>query len=214
MHEPAERAILDEVPMVEACVDVRAFFREQVTSALRSLEVTTARDTEQYLVELLAGFSVSDKVQDVSTPFVELLGHALEVEGAERMYRLRNLGDAALYVSGFLPDSYERRGVTHPYVVSMGARAYGEVSRSARWHSAAHRFLFEELADRFEAFARVLDEVREQTALCTDGEIFRLYERWCATRSPSLLRRLSRRGVAPRVTQPVPGPSDRGPQTN
>ena len=194
--------------MVEACVDVRAFFRERVVEALRSLEVTTEQHTEHYLVELLAGFAVSEKVQDVSTPFVELLAQALEVTGPERTYRLRNLGDAALYVSGFLPDSHEKRGITPTYVAAIGARAYGEVSRAARWQRAAHRFVFEELADRFEAFSRVLDEVREQTAMCTDGDVLRLYQRWCATRSPQLLRRLSRRGVAPRGRGPL------GPQTN
>lgn len=195
---------------IEACVDVRAFFREQVTEALRSLEVTTAQDTTHYLVELLAGYAVSEKVQDVSSPFVELLAHALRASGQERMYRLRNLGDAALYVSGFFPDSYEKRGVTHPYVVAMGARAYGEVSRAARWQRAAHRFLFEELADRFEAFARVLDEVREQTAQRTDGELVQIYERWCSTRSPQLLRRLARRGVTPATPVAGGGASESG----
>lgn len=190
------------MPVVEACVDVRAFFREQVSEALRSLDVTTAEGTAWYLVELLAGYAVSEKVHEVSSPFVELLTEALEATGAERVYRLRNLGDAALFVSGFLPDSYERRGVTHPYVVSMGARAYGEVSRAARGERHAHRFLFEELADRFEAFARVLDEVREQTAMQTDGALLRLYERWRATGSPRLLQRLSRRGVIPGSAPP------------
>jgi len=52
-----------------------------------------------------------------------------------------------------------------------------------------------ELAGRFEDFSRVLDEVREQTAMCTDGELVRIYERWCTTRSPELFRRLNRRGV-------------------
>jgi hypothetical protein len=187
---------------VEACADIRAFFREQVVEATRSLEVTMEQSTERYLVELLAGFAVSDKVQDLSEPFVELLQRALAATEPERTYRFRNLGDSALYVSGFLPDSHEGRGVTQPYVVSIGARAYGEVSRATRRHGSTHRFLFEELADLFESFARVLDEVREQTALCTDGALLRLYERWCASRSPRLLKRLSRRGVAPAARKP------------
>jgi hypothetical protein len=94
--------------------------------------------------------------------------------------------------------------VTQPYVYAIGARAYGEVGRAGRAAPAAdgpdHSQVFVELADRFGAFARVLDEVREQTAMCTDGELLRIYERWSTTRSPELFRRLSRRGVGPMRT--------------
>jgi hypothetical protein len=125
----------------------------------------------------------------------------MAVSGGERLYRMRNLGDAALFVSGFLSDSCDRRGVTPPYVYAIGARAYGEVGRASRTapplDGPDQSQVFVELADRFAAFARVLDEVREQTAMCTDGEILRIYERWSATRSPELFRRLNRRGVGP-----------------
>ena len=183
---------------VEACTDVREFFREHVTEALKCLDVRPAVATEHYLVDLLAGFTAVERVQDMSTPFVEQLGKALSVHGPERANRMRSLGDAALFVSGFLADSFSMRGVTQPYVIAIGARAYGEVSRSRVTivaDSGPDAEVFVELADRFAAFSRVLDEVREQTAMCTDGELVRIYERWCTTRSPELFRRLHRRGV-------------------
>lgn len=186
---------------VEGCTDVRDYFREHVTGALKSLAVRAEEATEHYLVNLLAGFTVSDRIQEMCTPFVELLARAVNVSGTERLYRMRNLGDAALFVSGFFSDSCDRRGVTQPYVQAIGARAYGEVGRAGRSAPPSdgpdQSQVFVELADRFGAFARVLDEVREQTAMCTDGEILRIYERWSETRSPELFRRLSRRGVGP-----------------
>jgi hypothetical protein len=186
---------------VEGCTDVRDFFRDQVTEALRSLAVQAELATEHYLVNLLAGFTVSDRIQEMCTPFVELLSRAVAVTGSERLYRMRSLGDAALFVSGFLSDSCDRRGVTPSYVYAIGARAYGEVGRAGRSAPPSdgpdQSQVFVELADRFGAFARVLDEVREQTAMCTDGEILRIYERWSTTRSPELFRRLNRRGVGP-----------------
>jgi hypothetical protein len=185
---------------VETCGDVRVFFREQVTEALRSLDVRTELATEHYLVNLLAGFAAADRINEMCTPFVELLGKALSVSGPERANRMRSLGDAALFVSGFLADSFSRRGVSQPYVIAIGARAYGEVSRvraAVPADAGPDPGVFVELADRFEAFSRVLDEVREQTAMCTDGELVRIYERWCSTRSPELFRRLHRRGVGP-----------------
>jgi hypothetical protein len=198
------------MPAVTPTADVRAFFRGLVEEAMRSLEVRTADETQHYLVNLLARYAVSQQIRDVSTPFVDLLARALDAEGLERVARLQALGDAALVVSGFFADSCERRGVTHPYVVAIGARAYGEVGRASRWtvatERAGDRYVFEELADRFEACASVLDEVREQTALCTDGELVRVYERWCETRSPELYRRLHRRGMTPSGS-----PSGRGP---
>jgi hypothetical protein len=184
---------------VDACADVRVFFREHVCEALRSLEVRTAESTKHYLVDLLAGFAVSDRIQDMCTPFVQLLSEALAVSGPERLNRMRSLGDSALFVSGFMSDSCDRRGVTQTYVNAVGARAYGEVSRvrpRVMSDGGPDTEVFIELADRFEAFTRVLDEVREQTAMCTDGELVRLYERFCSTRSPELFRRLNRRGVA------------------
>ena len=186
---------------VEPCADVRAFFRNLVTEALRSLRVETGQTTEHYLVELLAGYTAEKRVKSLSEPFVELLARALSTGGAERMYRLRSVGDAALFVSGFLADSCERRGVTPRYVAAIGARAYGEVGKVARFAGraagAAQGPVFEELADRFAAFSRVLDEVREQTAMCTDGEVIRVYERFRETGSPKLFQRLQRRGVTP-----------------
>jgi hypothetical protein len=156
--------------------------------------------TEHYLVDLLAGFVAADRVREMGTPFVELLGEALHTSGPERANRMRSLGDAALFTSGFLSDSVTTRGVTHTYVIAIGARAYGEVGRvraTSFPDAGPEPEVFVELADRFEAFSRVLDEVREQTAMCTDGELVRLYERWCTTRSPELFRRLHRRGVGP-----------------
>jgi hypothetical protein len=194
---------------VEGCTDVRDFFREHVTEALKSLAVRAEEATEHYLVNLLAGFAVSDRIQEMCTPFVELFARAVAVTGAERLYRMRNLGDSALFVSGFLPDSCDRRGVTQPYVYAIGSRAYGEVGRAGRTAPPSdgpdQSQVFVELAERFSAFARVLDEVREQTAMCTDGEILRIYERWSTTRSPELFRRLNRRGVGPVI-------GGRGPQ--
>jgi hypothetical protein len=197
---------------VEPCADVRGFFRNHVSEALRSLDVRTAEATEHYLVNLLAGFVVSDRIQDMYTPFVELLAKALTVSGPERVNRMRSLGDAALFVSGFLSDSFNRRGLTQPYVIAIGARAYGEVGRvrpAIAADSAPQSEVFVELADRFESFTRVLDEVREQTALCTNGELVRLYERWCTTRSPELFRRLHRRGVGAMPPKPR-DPTDSG----
>ena len=181
---------------IEHCNDVRTFFVEQVTEAMRDLRVETAAETQGYLVDLLSGFSVSDKIQTLSEPLVALLQRALKASGTERLSRMRDLGDVALFICGFFPDSFDRRGLSRTYVVGMGGRAYLVLGEAERRRSAMSE-VFAELAGRFHDMARVLDEVRERTALCTDGAMVRLYERWHRSGSPALADRLRRRGVHP-----------------
>jgi hypothetical protein len=184
---------------IERCNDVRTFFVEHVTEAMRDLQVEAAAATQGYLVDLLSGFSVSERIQSLAEPFVVMLQRALQTTGPERLTRLRDLGDAALFICGFFPDSFDRRGLTRTYVVGMGGRAYLVVAEAtARSQAARARSeVFVELGGRFHDMARVLDEVRERTAMCTNGEMVRLYERWCSSGSPALANRLRRRGVHP-----------------
>src|SRR5690242_1452658 len=174
---------------IERCEDVRAFFVEHVTEAMRDLRVETAAETRSYLIDLLSEFSVSRRLHSLSEPLAFLLQRALESTGAERLWRMRDLGDVALFICGFFPDSFDRRGITRTYVVGMGGRAYLVVGAAAR-DQGSRSEVFVELGGRFHDMARVLDEVRERTSMCTDGEMVRLYERWCRSGSPMLANRL------------------------
>jgi hypothetical protein len=181
---------------IEPCNDVRTFFVEHVTEAMRDLRVEAAAETQGYLVDLLSGFSVSRRIHSLSEPLVFLLKRAMDATGSERLWRMRDLGDVALFICGFFPDSFDRRGLTRTYVVGMGGRAYLVVGEAVR-EQGARAEVFVELGGRFHDMARVLDEVRERTALCTNGEMVKLYERWCRSGSPMLANRLRRRGVHP-----------------
>jgi hypothetical protein len=184
---------------VESCEAVQEFFGDEVRGAMRELRVQTASETEQYLVDLLSGFTVSERTHILSEPLFDLLQRARAAQGAaDQARRLRDLGDAALFLSGFFPDSFERRGWTRDYVAAMGGQAYSRIGDvDVLRASQGARAVFIELARRFVELSQVLDEVRERTALCTDGAIVRLYERFRESGSPALLRRLRRRGVHP-----------------
>lgn len=205
MREKSQDPDLPEVGGVEPVEDARVYFGAQVATAMRSIGVESAAPAEPYLVELLCGFAVSTETPTPeSVALADLLRSATEGIGEERERRMRRLGDVALFLSGFLPDSFDRRGLSEAYVTRMGGGAYfwlGETAQVGGQTSRAR--LFHELAVRFRDFARVLDEVRERTAMCTDAAVLRLYERWRSTGSPELLRRLLRRGVSPE--RPVPG---------
>lgn len=187
------------MPQVDTVADVRQFFQEQVQAASRRLEVETREDTEYYLVQLLSGFSATPDVPPLDAPLFAVLEWALQARGVDRMYRMRCLGDLALFRCGFFPDSLERRGVSESYIITMGGRAYDQVaSEVGKGSSPQGRLdpeLFEELAERFAEFVRILDEVREQTVMHTDADLARLYARFRKSGSPALLRRLQRRGM-------------------
>jgi hypothetical protein len=183
--------------VVGSAGSVQEFFLAQVREVMSDLQVETAEATERYLVDLLCGFSVSERIPTLFEPLVMLLQRAQQASGPERTQRMRDLGDMALFVNGFFPDSFERRGLTQTYVVTMGGRAYLVVDEAVRGQGARDVPVFAELAARFQDFSHVLDEVRERTALCTDATIVRMYERFRESGSPTLLRRLQRRGLQP-----------------
>jgi hypothetical protein len=165
----------------------RTLFQELVTSALTSTSVQAEPDVERYLIDVLEGFTGPNQLSLLHTPFVEQLGKALASPQPERTWLMRGLGDAALFVGGFASASLEARGVTRSYCVSLGSRAYWEASRGS--------VVLLDLASRFEAFLGVLTEVRELTALRTEGDTLELYERWLRHSSPEVLRRLTAAGA-------------------
>ena len=185
--------------MIEPHADVRLYFRERLQKALREHEVRTAEHTEFYLVNLLASFALSPDEELLAKPLAHLLAEALSTESyAERLQRFRDLGDGALYICGFFADHLEHRRIPRDYVVSMGGRAYEQaVTLVDRSDVPQLADVYGELAERFDAFARVIYDVREMTALRTPQDIIRMYERWRKTRSPKLANRLAEEGVFP-----------------
>lgn len=188
--------------------DVRPYFHEQVTAAIGELGMRRDPATASYLAELLSEVSVSRRPPNVSTPLVDLFAWATEATGSERSSRLRYLGDVSLFVCGFFPESFGRRGLSYRYVVSMGRSAYGQVSSGIELRAGRreHAVVFHDLASRFHDFVRVLDEVREQTSLQTPGSVAALYESWQRSRSPRIAKRLHRLGLHPTAASARPGP--------
>lgn len=185
---------------IEPCTDVRPYFHAEVTGAADALGMPPDSVAAAYLSEMLTGLSRHGDERRLNTPLADLLVWAMAAGDTERPQRFRHLGDVSLLISGFFPDSFERRGLTYRYVESMGRGAY--VAADAAVESRIGRregSVFGLLAEGFAAHVRVLDEVRERTSLQTRGGILALYERWQGSRSPRLGARLARLGLLPRA---------------
>jgi len=171
------------------------YFKELVESALARQHVQAGDLTEYYLVNLLCQYVRLDQAThaDYGEPLAVRLARALQTGGTEQRARLRSLGDFSLFMAGFFSDSLSRRHVDVDYYVSMGAYAYGSLSRA----EDAFREVFGELSRKFVGFSDVLADISERTALTSNNDVLRIYEKWLRTGSARDGQRLIERGIVP-----------------
>jgi len=174
------------------------FFHEQVDAAVSSGGQVVSEDGVYYLSNLLVE---RGRVNDEAVPetLVELRMRAQEQGGLRAVPTLRELGDKALYESGFFRPSIQRRAVSVDYYLSMGAAAYDQLSGLLRIPGAGCGLdtIYAELAGRFEVCSEVLQNVRDALRAHTHSDILRLYEEWVTTGSHRAADRLQELGVIP-----------------
>jgi hypothetical protein len=172
------------------------YFKELVDSAIAHQHVDAAEDTAYYVVNLLAGFACGTAVPD-EEPLAVVLTRALAADGSRQRMELRRVGDLSLFVSGFFSDSLKRKLVDVDYYATLGGYAYGSLSRVERDTVST---VFGELAEKFAAFVDVLNEVSERSALSTNKDVLRLYEKWLRTGSRRAGELLANRGIVPNAS--------------
>lgn len=184
---------------IVATGSIASFFDEVVEDALKVRQVEASQSATRYLVGVLADYAHPEDLGPLSRPLALSLQEALVTNHpAERFERLRQLGDAVLYASGFFADHFAARGLETRYVSSIGSRAY--VSAAAMLGPNATLGVFEELASRFEDFASVLTEVANMTAASSAQgaqNLLKLYERWLKTGSTTVGEALASQGFFP-----------------
>src|SRR5688500_18605152 len=157
------------------------YFRDLVETAMQHQRLAARELTSFYLVNLLAGFIRVDRsAAAVEEPLGVRFAKALQAAGIQQRDALRQVGDLSLFISGFFADSLNRSLVDVDYYIQLGESAYGSLARNG---DAALGDVFDELAGRFPAFVDVLSEVSERTALTSNADLLRLYEKWIRTRS-------------------------------
>jgi hypothetical protein len=175
------------------------YFRDLVESALLHQHVAVRELTSFYVVNLLAGFVHLDRAPTAGSdePLGVRLAKALQSPGSAQRDNLRRVGDTSLFISGFFSDSLNARLVDVDYYVQLGERAYGSLARQDERLGD----VFDELAAKFAAIVDVLNEVSEQSALSSNSDVLRLYEKWLKTGSRRSGSLLAARGIIP-VSQP------------
>jgi hypothetical protein len=174
------------------------YFRELVESAMQRQRLASGELTSFYLVNLLAGFVRVDRTPAASDePLGVRFAKALQEAGARQRDGLRQVGDHSLFISGFFADSLNRRLVDVDYYIQLGECAYGSLARQG---NGTFGEVFDELAGKFTAYVDVLGEVSERSALSSNSDLLRLYEKWVRTRSRRSGDILASRGIVPNAS--------------
>ena len=175
------------------------YFKELVDVALSHQRLNTQELTAYYVVQLLASFlqrPLADEHRD-DAPLALRLAQALDSGGVKQRVTLKEIGDVALFVSGFFSDSLNRKLVDVDYYVSIGGRAYNVLSRV---ETDTFSPVFAELGEKFVGFVDVLSEVSERTSCTSNSDLLRLYEKWLKTGSRRSGQLLVERGVVPNAS--------------
>lgn len=169
-------------------------FAELVTSAMEHQRIKAGELARLYISTLLASYVTSARLTD--KPLAVRYLEALAMGRAEQTARFRELGDMALFISGFFSDSLKGKLVDIDYYILLGANSYGYVASLHR-DGADTAGLYEELSEKFKLFVDVLSEVSERCRLTSSTDILRVYERWLATRSAHAAKILRDQGIEP-----------------
>jgi hypothetical protein len=173
------------------------YFKELVETAMHHQHLAAGEMTSFYLVNLLAGFVRPDQAAPHEEPLGIRFAKALQAGGAIQRDGLRQVGDRSLFISGFFSDSLNRSLVDVDYYIALGERAYGSLARQS---DDAFAEVFDELSEKFCGFVDVLGEVSERTALTSNKDLLRLYEKWLRTRSRRSGDLLAQRGIVPNTS--------------
>jgi len=172
------------------------FFRGLVLGAVENQRIRINEDSEYYLVNLLVKYMQSDVFHNTAKdPLAIKLHRSMIVEQAERVRILREIGDFALYMSGFFADSLNRKIIDIDYYIAMGGAAYFNLSHALA--QAALQDLYKDLHRRFITYVDILSEVSDQAFSHSNKDVLRLYEKWLKTRSERLKALLKKEGIVP-----------------
>jgi len=188
---------------IVAVNNLTEFFRDEFRNVTSTQHIEVEDHTEHYVVNLLAGFARSERLEQ-PTPndrgplaLAQLLAAAFEANtAAERDLALQKLGDISLFMAGFFARHFARRTIDIDYHIAMGGRAYSSLAQSLeRGPRHALAEVFAELAEKFQPLVDVLGEISDAAHVYTQADILRLYEVWLKTGSTRARRLLQGLGI-------------------
>ncbi len=177
---------------------LESVFHDLVTTALAEQAVTTSTETEFYLVRMLGGFAAAGLPASFNDALGLELAAASRLEPGLRYFRLKELADTTLFLTGMFLDQVEKRLAATEYYFELGRRAYldlGTLDDGYTKASDGFGQTYLELGERFEDFARVLTAIADREVFPVRKRLMTLYRRWMETGTYRHQRRLVAAGM-------------------
>lgn len=193
------------IPKIQTEGNTLDFFYTHVKKSIKNQNIEITEISEHYLVHLLADFTFTRKAFNLKRNGdrpLALVYHQAQFETANNKIKLfKELGDFSLFITGFFPDSLNRKVIDVDYYMSLGKSAYENLSTIfEKTYKSDFTFLFCELAEKFVAITDILAEISAESFTKWNDGILRLYERWLKTRSKRDERLLCKKGIIPNHT--------------
>lgn len=184
-------------------VSSKHYFKQQVEVAVEKRGLKTIPQAVNYLVDLLEHYMFTEnlfekdkedgKHKKQTLAELYLTAQQAEQPPEKRISLLKKLGDTSLYISGFFSDSLKRKIIDIDYYINMGGTAYGTLAVTT--NEDMNSKIFEEFSEKFVDFVDVLTIISQESALSSNKDLLRLYERYMLTGSELAREQLEKQGL-------------------
>lgn len=177
---------------------LNVYFKEQLSEQAMQLEPVPQEETLWYIGDMLARFGHSEQVfiyddgKHTLRPLALLYSDAFEAKTARmRKLLLRQLGDLALFLGAFCPETFSKKGIGKDYLVGMGGGAYAYLSAN----NQRQGHIYSELSEAFAPLLELVSSVCGRHHVFNADDVVALYQRWVKTKNPLLKKQLEMLGI-------------------
>ena len=120
------------LPSIQTEKNTFDYFSQHVKESLKNQHISISKTSEQYLVHLLADFTFTRNTFNLTKSDnrpLAIIYHQAQHETAENKIKIfKDLGDFSLFITGFFPDSLNRKVTDVDYYIFLGKSAYENLS--------------------------------------------------------------------------------------
>jgi len=161
---------------------VHDLLEEELRYSMDNQDVRANQETQAYLTGLLARFTLRKALHEDSGGMAvhQLLAEMYAKARSERGSRgYSDLGDLALFMSGFFSYKVRKSFMGPRYYADMGRMAYGRAADIMAMSLEGKEIatLYTDLSDRFPAFRNVLEEVADRVQIDQNHSLINLLGR-------------------------------------
>lgn len=184
-------------------ISAEQHFNELLKEACNKLDFKIAASSQSYILQLLKFYIDSrnlyrpildDSTEKTPDTFAELYLTALTLESPKNREYMKILADRALYLSGFFGESLQKKSVDIDYYMGIGASAYQNLAAWTKEETTA--IVYSQFSNQFSRYVHLLNYISDKSAIQSEQNILKLYERYIQTGSEAVREKLNSLGVS------------------